>query len=225
MVARVPWLLGWLGLFGGPAFAQDHVESNQDSAEFGTAVASAGDVDGDGYDDVLVAAPEFSGAFTKEGAVALYRGSPTGIASSAAWTISGGDDYGYLGVSVAGAGDVNGDGFDDVIVGGPLDADGGALVYLGSATGLDPVPAWEGSSPYDGFGVSVASAGDVNGDGYDDVIIGQPYGYTSHVYIYLGSPTGPETSPSWTVWSPVPLSDFGQSVASAGDVNGEPFRA
>jgi hypothetical protein len=88
----------------------------------------------------------------------------------------------YLGRSVAGAGDVNGDGYDDVLIGSPgydltasatLDV-GRVYLYLGSASGLDLSPSWlfTGTQASQSVGVSVAGIRDVNGDGYDDIAVG-----------------------------------------------------
>ena len=97
-----------------------------------------------------------------------------------------------LGSSVATAGDVNGDGYSDVIVGAPgyNKFTGRAYLYLGSASGLNPTPAFTatGEAPTDQFGLVVATAGDVNGDGYADVMIAVPY-YSAdagRVYLYFG---------------------------------------
>jgi hypothetical protein len=98
------------------------------------------------------------------------------------WTAVASQDSSSFGTSVANAGDVNGDGFDDVIVGAYRfdlpdgDVDGGAAyIYLGSACGPAGTPSWTSygdSQAYARFGLPVASPGDVNGDGYDDIIVG-----------------------------------------------------
>src|SRR6185503_4948010 len=87
------------------------------------------------------------------------------------WTIEGKNGpQSEFGQSVASAGDVNGDGFDDILVG----ANGTVVAFYGSATGVSKVNPWVVTStvPNDAFGFSVASAGDVDGDGFDDVIVG-----------------------------------------------------
>src|SRR6185503_12499277 len=114
-----------------------------------------------------------------EGRVYVYMGSASGPAATAAWTVESDQELAVLGFSVSTAGDVNGDGYSDVIIGsqtydyGQTD-EGRAWVYLGSASGLPANPAWSAESDQTGaqFGYSVATAGDVNGDGYSDVIIG-----------------------------------------------------
>ena len=194
--------------------------------EVGGSVASAGDVNGDGYADVIVGA-EMANAL--DGRAYVYLGSATGVASTPAVTLNGPvGAAGYFGESVASAGDVNGDGYDDVIVGaGVSDSfDGGAYLYLGSATGLAGTPAVTLSGPDAGgyFGVSVACAGDVNGDGYADVIVGANFvsNHDGRAYVYLGSASGLTSSPATTLIPPLG-GDFGQDVASAGDVNGDGY--
>jgi FG-GAP-like repeat/FG-GAP repeat len=212
------------------------VESDETAAQFGASVSSAGDVNGDGYDDVVIGAPLFSDSTNLfEGRAYLFLGSPSGLETAPAWTVEADQDQAQLGSSVSTAGDVNGDGYADVVVGAPL-ASGGSLyegrayLYLGSASGLEPAPAWtaEGDQDNASFGWSVSSAGDVNGDGYGDVVVGaRSYSgasaYTGRAYVYLGSPAGLDTAAVWTVDSDQSSSNFGFSVASAGDVDGDGY--
>jgi hypothetical protein len=154
-------------------------ESNQAGAQFGYSVSSAGDVNGDGFSDVIVGAPEFDSPEANEGRVFVYHGSATGLSTTPSWTAESNQAGARFGWSVSSAGDVNGDGFSDVIVGAPeFDSpelnEGRVFVYHGSATGLSTTPSWTAESNQAGarFGYSVSSAGDVNGDGFSDVIVG-----------------------------------------------------
>src|SRR5690606_92605 len=110
---------------------------------------------------------------------------------------NGETDLDFLGYAVSSAGDVNGDGFSDIIVGAPYNDAGGisagrAYIYYGGTT-MDNVAdvSFTGEAENNEFGVSVSSAGDVNGDGYSDVIIGARYndaggGIAGRAYIYYG---------------------------------------
>jgi hypothetical protein len=207
-------------------------ESNQIGAEFATSVATAGDVNGDGYSDVLVGAPLLDNGQADEGRVFLYLGSASALSASPPWAQSG-QPLDELGTSVSGAGDVNGDGYADVIVGarrydnGQTD-EGRALVYLGSAAGLATTAAWtvESNQASALLGSSVSTAGDVNGDGFSDVVVGAPLFDDGEIdegmtFVYLGSPTGPGATPTWTAGGNQAGARFGGSVATAGDVNGD----
>ncbi|WP_262905867.1 beta strand repeat-containing protein [Hymenobacter terricola] len=199
---------------------------------FGNSVAGAGDVNGDGYSDVIVGASGTSGS---QGNAYVYLGSSTGVGTTVATTLSdpAATANDAFGASVAGAGDVNGDGYSDVIVGasGTSGSQGNAYVYLGSSTGVGTTVATTLSDPAatanDAFGASVAGAGDVNGDGYADLIVGAPRGsgYQGNAYVYLGSSTGVGTTAATTLSDPTATANdaFGNSVAGAGDVNGDGY--
>src|ERR1051326_254089 len=226
----------YLGSASGPALLPAWAaESDQANALFGYSVATAGDVTGDGYSDVVVGARDYDNGLGAAGRAFVYHGSATGLAASPAWTADGGQASAEFGVSVATAGDVNGDGYSDVIVGADLfdngeQNEGRAFVYHGSPSGLAGIPAWTGEPNRAGakFGVSVATAGDVNGDGYSDVIVGAQFysnvetleGLAS---VYLGSATGLAGSPAWTAEGNQVNAFLGASVATAGDVNGDGY--
>jgi len=211
------------------------LQINEVSATFGSSIASAGDVNGDGYDDVLVGASMFTGNYTNEGAAYLFLGSSAGLSTSPAWRITGNQSTATLGHSVAGAGDINGDGYDDILVSAPLYDIAGqtnaGMVYIftGSPSGLSPTPASQLTlnKANTRFGASIAGNADVNGDGYSDIIIGAYVddGKTGNdgVYIYHGSAAGVSPTPTTTLQFSQTDAYFGNVVATAGDINNDGY--
>jgi hypothetical protein len=221
------------GLAASPAWIG---EGNQASARFGYAVASAGDVNGDGFSDVTVGAHSFDNGEADEGRAFLYLGSAAGLAAAPAWMAESDQAGARFGHALGTAGDVNGDGFSDVVVGAYLYDNGNffdagrAFVYLGSAAGLAAMPAWiaEDNQLSAGFGGSVGTAGDVNGDGFSDLVVGAS-GHDNGQFdegralVYLGSAGGLGGVPAWTGEANQVEAGFGSAVGTAGDVNGDGF--
>jgi len=195
---------------GGPSTAATQLESNQIDAGLGWSVAGAGDVNGDGYADVIVGAVLYDAGETDEGAAFVFLGSAAGIAdgdpSTAATLLVSNQDSAKMGQSVAGIGDINSDGYGDVIVGAyRYDAgethEGAAFVFLGSASGLvalgNPANAdvqLESNQAWAWLGYSVAGAGDVNDDGVPDTIVGAPAYNAGQLkegaaFVFLSDPT------------------------------------
>jgi len=216
-------------------------DADKINAMFGTSVASAGDVNGDGYGDVIIGASNYDdGANSQEGRAFVYLGSASGLSAT---YISSPDDAdqstAFFGVSVASAGDVNGDGYSDVIIGaygyndGANADEGRVFVYYGNSSSISASPnvVLDNADQLNAyFGMSVAGAGDVNGDGYSDVIIGCPlYNDGSNfdegrAYVYCGSSGGLSTTPNSILDdADMGAAEFGFSVASAGDVNGDGY--
>jgi hypothetical protein len=189
----------------------------------GSSLAHAGDVNGDGYGDLLVAAPDATASLAGEGVVHVHYGSTTGPAAAPSVSLPGGQAGGRFGACVSTAGDVNGDGYSDVIIGAPQASGSGRVaVHHGSAGGLATTPAWSLNGPAGSeLGASVMTAGDVNSDGYADVIVAAPA--NDDVRVYLGTAAGLSATPHISFTPPATGIRFGASVSTAGDVNGDGY--
>ncbi len=239
--------LAGLGDAGTPANADWGAESGQNSSQFGLSVASAGDVDADGFDEVLVGAPLYetpAAGTDDEGRAFLYRGLAGGLTPAPVWIAESNQAGAQFGYSVASAGKVDFGPFADILIGAPLfdvvvgDNKGAAFLWEGSAGG-PAVPGIPGTASWsavgddgDRYGWSVASAGDVNGDGFGDVIVGAPQADVpdaetneGRAFVYLGAPGGLVLAApaAWTAESNQPNAQLGYSVASAGDVDDDGY--
>lgn len=216
----------FFGASTGPGATPEWSDKGETSSNYGVAVASAGDVNGDGVGDLLVGA---NGYASQNGKAYLYYGLTSTLDDSPVTSLAGINAGDYLGASLAMAGDVNGDGLGDFLVGtvGTDNATGSASLYLGSRAGADGVPAWaiSGSAEGDLLGAQVAGAGDVDGDGYSDVLVSAigALGGVGKVSLYRGSNYGLSYSAAWTQEGSTVGEKLGFSVAGAGDVNGDGY--
>jgi hypothetical protein len=235
------------GLQAGPIKVQTQGGgSNTAGDRFGHALA-AGDHDGDGYDDLFIGAPyedlEQEGA-PDSGVVFLFKGSGTGLGTGSYFSqtqAGGGNEPGdHFGAALA-LGDFNKDGRADLVVGAPDEAPGGfprggSIFVLpgtaGSLTGYWRSQENSGGDPVelaDGFGRALA-AGDVDGDGYDDLVVGapneSPVGSVNSgaVFLYAGTPgnlrTGRRLTQQELGSANEPGDGFGAALA-IGDSNGD----
>jgi hypothetical protein len=215
----------------GPAVATQVLQTlrgGENTGQFGYSIAAPGDLDGDGVTDLLVGAP---GESLSCGRVHLFRGQADGTFRD--WRSFSGTGTGAFGFSLAALGDVNGDGRSDFAIGAPSTSDHGAgsgsvEIFFGDprdggrAAFRLTGPRMEGK-----FGYAVAGAGDVNHDGYADVIVGAPLdnlgGRSAGIaYLFLGGPRM-NTVPDLVLGPGSIAAQFGISVAGIGDFNGDGF--
>lgn len=199
----------------------------QDDAMFGVFLANAGDVNGDGYDDLSISASRYGvGSLDGVGAVFVHHGSANGVAQVPDVTITGESANDALGLWAT-AGDFNGDGFDDLVIGAPQLLGGYASIHPGSQSGLATdaaiVTRLVGENANDFFGLGMAAA-DVNGDGYVDLAVGAIgwAGGVGTVYVYPGAAGGIRSVNFARLVGDSQPDHFGL-VANAGDVNGDGY--
>ncbi|WP_353930743.1 DUF4114 domain-containing protein [Okeanomitos corallinicola TIOX110] len=239
------------------------VNGNTNDDNLGYSVHNAGDINGDGIDDLIIGAPQTNpNGINNAGASYIIFGSnqgfPTTIEVSTlnginGFTIIGSTESEALGRAVSAAGDVNGDGIEDLIVGAPF-ADrnnkeniGSSYIIFGkrsfsSTPIIDPSTlngnngfTIRGLTTQDLLGYSVSNAGDINNDGFDDLVIGAPNAYTTNngkpgqTYIVFGSSNFNANfnlnnldGSNGFVINGNRIEDYsGLSVSSAGDINND----
>ena len=234
-----------------------------EDAYTGTSVSSAGDINGDGMMDIMIGAPNALSDTTHTGAVYVVFGRNTGFPSefhlssldgTNGFKIPGLRKDDYTGASVSFIGDFNKDGMDDIIIGAPsasvISPDGHSgevYVIFGNNTGfahpfdlttLDGTNGFaiQGQNDYDYCGNSVSGAGDVNGDGIDDIIFGAPTAspngnvHAGETYVVFGTETilssgfslaNIDGNNGFAIQGSTAYDYSGISVSGAGDVNGD----
>jgi hypothetical protein len=228
----------------------------------GFSVSAAGDINGDGIDDLIVGAPSaYSNGNFLAGSSYVVFGKSTPFSATLAlssldgsngFRLDGAAEYDFSGASVAAVDDINGDGIDDVIVAAFRAQPNGLLsgssyvvfgkhtstvgdfpgiLALSSLEGVDGFRL-DGAAPISYVGFSVSGAGDINGDGIDDLIVGAPgayNGFAGSIYVLFGKKTG---FPASINLGDLSGGDYfradgavgervGASVSAAGDINGD----
>ncbi len=209
---------------------------------FGLSSSSAGDVNNDGYDDLILGTSTYWPI--EQGEARIYYGGAS-MDSIADYSVLG-PPYNVFGFSVAGDADFDGDGYSDYLIGdignaGSIDkhdeAGSISLFYGGQTLSGTPAAFYEGVAAEEGFGWSVAHAGDINNDGFPDIIVGAPdhyglaqnagaYYYSGRAYLFLGSAT-PDTENDLVLDTATPYNGdsrlFGRNVGGCGDINNDGF--
>ncbi|MDP3273916.1 MAG: FG-GAP-like repeat-containing protein [Deltaproteobacteria bacterium] len=222
------------GVAASPAWALEGLAGGD---QLGFAVAGAGDLNGDGYNDVIVGAHGADAlGLNDSGRVHVILGSPTGLGTLPSHSLEGPVAQRHFGYNLASAGDLNGDGYSDLVVSdtaGYLLTQSPSLVrvFYGGSEGPGPQAArvLVAHPSAHALGTSLASARDVNGDGYGDLVVGAPEAIPNErslagrVSVFVGSPSGIAEAPT-QVLRGVAMGDvFGRSVSGAGDLNGDGY--
>jgi len=221
----------------------------------GASVSTAGDVDNDGYDDIIIGAAKTG----YQGSVYVIYGGPkssmsnidlssqTLNPSTTGFKLTGIAANEWFGVSVSTAGDINNDGYDDIIIGAPWKDNNKGVAYVIYGGSRATRSNWDfssatltpsttgfmitGNANQDLFGSSVSTAGDINNDGYDDIIVGASHKNTNQgaTYVIYGGPKATRSNIALSSTTLNPLTtgftitgnggSFGFSVSTAGDIN------
>ncbi|MCC8997064.1 MAG: FG-GAP-like repeat-containing protein, partial [Nitrosomonas sp.] len=206
-------------LNGTNGFLLHGVDGINGKDNFGFSLSGAGDVNGDGYDDMIIGSSYGGNNPTNAGSSYVVFGKASGFSATLEMSsLDGTNGFRLDGITkydtagnVSSAGDMNGDGFSDILIGAPAtdingDASGSSYVVFGKSSGFDAVMnladlngtngfTINGESAGDYLGRSVSNAGDVNGDGFGDILIGARGAdhngdYSGSVYVIFGKSIG-----------------------------------
>jgi hypothetical protein len=199
--------------------------------EFGAAVAGVGDINSDGFADLVIGAP---GYHSNAGGLYIYLGKEAGIETTPSSVILG-EDSSRLGSAVIAGGDIDGNGLDDFIAAASQARRGSGRVYVFSGS-IEQLPSGDvlacAAMVIKGvndllLGNSLASAGDINKDGLDDILIGTGAAIVGSAYLVQGELVLPEAinlnQADATLTAELNNDGFGQTVCGPGDLNGDGY--
>jgi len=214
----------------GPGWDGGLISAGQGGAYHGYALASAGDLTGDGQLDLAVGSPFFARIGNDDGLLTVYSGPIEGEVSldDAAFTLYGSPDRNNLGWVLAGGGDHDGDGQDDLLASSGMygSSSPGVVVVSGPVNGsqsvVDLLVLESTIDLSDKFGCSISWAGDWNGDGYDDILIGDTWDFYGLAYLVLGPlADGEPWSPATTFEGTTNGARLGHAVLGDFDLDGD----
>jgi hypothetical protein len=194
--------------------------------DFGRTVAFAGDLDGDGFADLIVGAPNDDVFANDAGAARAI----SGASGAAIWTVRGAAGSDFLGSALAMVGDVDADGVPDVLIGAPQSnifnspypTYGAGYARLLSGASGAVIHVFVGNTFGDWFGAGLAGVGDIDGDGVPDFVIGAPQSTVIPVAAGYAKIFSGATGAPIATWLGVAVKDgFGRTAAGVGDVNGD----
>ncbi|MEO0115057.1 MAG: FG-GAP-like repeat-containing protein [candidate division WOR-3 bacterium] len=210
--------------FGNTSFdtTPDLIFVGTPGTQFGSCLAVLGDINGDGIDDLAIGAPRDNSGGSNAGRVYVYFGSEDPD-TTADFILTGHINSGRFGTNIGGGFDINRDEGMDILIGAPADCK--AYLFLGG-TGLDTIPdliLHDGNGDY--YGQAVALLGDVNGDTFGEMLVGD-YRHTGSIlhdggcFLYFGgNPPDPNVDIIWE--GDEQNRQLGISVAALGDLNGD----
>ena len=213
----IPGGAGYIRVYSGRTGTELYqLDGSSGSSAFGFIIDGVGDINQDGAADFIVGEFLADRNATDGGSATVFSGAD----GSKLYRKNGGTTENWTGISVAGGGDIDGDGVPDFVVGSLGGASGtannGTVKSYSGATG-SLIHEWLSPQAGSNYGCFAADAGDVDADGFADVIVGAEFGNAAFVY------SGQTGALILQVDGPIPASKFGNEVSGIGDVNGDGF--